>query len=650
MASSSRPATQNLLTLFPELNEPTREITCAVASEPQLNTSGFAPLNFPMRSVEQKMAVPWKKNMRIGRHLDGRFLVICLEELRPYVGEFVTNDPQRRLDLLKPRLLGGESPPGFLGFAVNMINIDSANLHRLTANGLGLRETLFYNLFSRLQVYRTREDMLQALPYIRDGALSLDGGMVKTTGVFSLGNRPLSESNQAQKATGNSTTPTSDVMEDPFVVLESTSTHTVPSPGLFNDPLDEISKLGNSGSTKVSGSSVSGGVFDDIDPFDGFGKSVPACSTEMHNRVKDGSPSRTGSSMGRTQTSASSEGGAAAGGGVAGGGVGSEPRKRLEDRLFEAIVGGVFQQILINVSPESEEYMESSDDPPRGSALVLPSAVPEDSLLTATATETLAACAELGPEPEQVEQQPVVEWLVEESEVNLGSDWRIVCLRPLLGAAAEPGASGHGNEADDAEVWRHPVFCGLDARDGGSAKALFTVSMELNVEEFILGNVIDTVVSQVMILLKEKKLQLVHEIPDEIKMLYLFGDQVRLQLVLSDFLLNIAHYAPSPNGWVEIKVSPGLKLIQDGNELVHLQFRMTHPGKGIPSAIIQDMFEGGNKWTTPEGLGLNLSRKLLSIMNGHIHYAREQDRCYFLIDLELRTKTSRQQQDTSRTT
>ncbi|THG20776.1 hypothetical protein TEA_003850 [Camellia sinensis var. sinensis] len=64
MASSSRPATQNmasssrgLLTLFPELNESTREITGVVASEPQPNTSGFAPLNFPMRSVEQKMAV-----------------------------------------------------------------------------------------------------------------------------------------------------------------------------------------------------------------------------------------------------------------------------------------------------------------------------------------------------------------------------------------------------------------------------------------------------------------------------------------------------------------------------------------------------------------------------------------------------------------
>ncbi|XP_057465523.1 phytochrome E-like isoform X1 [Actinidia eriantha] len=167
-------------------------------------------------------------------------------------------------------------------------------------------------------------------------------------------------------------------------------------------------------------------------------------------------------------------------------------------------------------------------------------------------------------------------------------------------------------------------------------------SLELNMEEFLFGNVVDTIVSQVMIILKEKNLQLVHEIPDEIKTLNLFGDQVRLQLVLSDFLLNIANYAPTPNGWVEIKVSHGFKLIQDGNELVRLQFRMTHPGEGIPSGLIQDMFERENQWTTQEGLGLNLSRKLLNIMNGHVHYAREQDKCYFLVDLELRTRTSRQ--------
>lgn len=108
---------------------------------------------------------------------------------RPYAGGFIANDPQRRLDLLKPRLPNGECPPGFLGFAVNMINIDSTHLFCLTANGYGLRETLFYSLFSRLQVYKTRADMLQALPCISDGALSLDGGIIKATGVFCLGNQ-----------------------------------------------------------------------------------------------------------------------------------------------------------------------------------------------------------------------------------------------------------------------------------------------------------------------------------------------------------------------------------------------------------------------------------------------------------------------------
>ncbi|KAJ1382820.1 hypothetical protein SESBI_43942, partial [Sesbania bispinosa] len=125
----------------------------------------------------------------IGRHLDGRFLVICLESLRPYAGKYVVDDPQRKLDILNPRLPNGECPAGFLGFAVNMINVDSSNLFCVAPSGYGLRETLFYNLFSRLQVYKTRAEMIQALPCISDGAISLDGGMVRSSGIFSLGNR-----------------------------------------------------------------------------------------------------------------------------------------------------------------------------------------------------------------------------------------------------------------------------------------------------------------------------------------------------------------------------------------------------------------------------------------------------------------------------
>ncbi|KAK9145594.1 hypothetical protein Sjap_005497 [Stephania japonica] len=121
--------------------------------------------------------------------LDGRFLVICLEDLRPYVGELAAGDPQKKLALPKPRLPNGTCPSGFIDFAVNMINVEITNSSCLTASGQGLRETLFYSLFSRLQVYKTREEMMSALPCISDGALSLDGGMIKRTGFFSLGSR-----------------------------------------------------------------------------------------------------------------------------------------------------------------------------------------------------------------------------------------------------------------------------------------------------------------------------------------------------------------------------------------------------------------------------------------------------------------------------
>ncbi|XP_071732605.1 protein DEFECTIVE IN MERISTEM SILENCING 3-like isoform X2 [Rutidosis leptorrhynchoides] len=125
----------------------------------------------------------------VGQTLEGRINVICLENLRPYVGEYLPNDPQRRLDIAEPRLPNGETPPGFIGFAVNMIHMDNAHLFHLTHDGNGLRETLFYKLFSQLQVYKTRNEMLQALPFINDGAISLDGGIIKSNGVFCLGTR-----------------------------------------------------------------------------------------------------------------------------------------------------------------------------------------------------------------------------------------------------------------------------------------------------------------------------------------------------------------------------------------------------------------------------------------------------------------------------
>ncbi|CAI9779723.1 unnamed protein product [Fraxinus pennsylvanica] len=159
-------------------------------------------------------------------------------------------------------------------------------------------------------------------------------------------------------------------------------------------------------------------------------------------------------------------------------------------------------------------------------------------------------------------------------------------------------------------------------------------SLELEKAEFLLGSVIDAAVSQVMLLLRERGLQLIRDIPEEIKTLSVYGDQVRIQQVLADFLLNMVRYAPSPEGWVEIQLRPSLKLISDGITIVHIEFRIVCPGEGLPPELVQDIFYNG-LWVSQEGLGLSMCRKILRLMNGEVQYIRESERCYFLIILDL---------------
>ncbi|RAL39114.1 hypothetical protein DM860_011600 [Cuscuta australis] len=75
-------------------------------------------------------------------------------------------------------------------------------------------------------------------------------------------------------------------------------------------------------------------------------------------------------------------------------------------------------------------------------------------------------------------------------------------------------------------------------------------SLELEEEEFCLGSVVHAIVSQVMVLMKERGLQLIDDIPERIKTLAVYGDQVRIQQVLSEFLLNMVHHPPLSKGWV----------------------------------------------------------------------------------------------------
>ncbi|XP_076943168.1 phytochrome B-like [Bidens hawaiensis] len=157
--------------------------------------------------------------------------------------------------------------------------------------------------------------------------------------------------------------------------------------------------------------------------------------------------------------------------------------------------------------------------------------------------------------------------------------------------------------------------------------------LELEKHDFVLGSVIDAVVSQVMFALRDGGVQLIRDIPEEVKALTVFGDQTWVQQVLTNFLLNMVHHAPSPNGWVEIQVRPTLKQIFDGMTDVHIDFRMVCPGNGLPPELVQDMFHG-SQWSSEEGLGLSMCRKILKLMNGDVQYIRESERCYFHIVLE----------------
>ncbi|XP_019458669.1 PREDICTED: auxilin-related protein 2-like isoform X1 [Lupinus angustifolius] len=84
---------------------------------------------------------------------------------------------------------------------------------------------------------------------------------------------------------------TSAVAEDPFKVFESPSAPKDSPASHFADPLEEISKFSSSGSTKYDSTSNSNGrVYEDIDPFDGLGKSVPAFSSEGNGKKVSSSP------------------------------------------------------------------------------------------------------------------------------------------------------------------------------------------------------------------------------------------------------------------------------------------------------------------------------------------------------------------------
>ncbi|CAH8272083.1 unnamed protein product [Arabidopsis lyrata] len=144
-------------------------------------SSQFGPKSDEYRKLQSEAA-------SLGRSITNRFLVICLDAIRPWRNGLVKNDPQKRLAMDNPYLPNGDPILGFKGYAVNMIDLSSEELNIQSSSGYGLRETLFYGVFGELQVYETGEHLEAALPHINGGdAVSLDGVIARENGFIYSG-------------------------------------------------------------------------------------------------------------------------------------------------------------------------------------------------------------------------------------------------------------------------------------------------------------------------------------------------------------------------------------------------------------------------------------------------------------------------------
>ncbi|KAK9292067.1 hypothetical protein L1049_020021 [Liquidambar formosana] len=156
--------------------------------------------------------------------------------------------------------------------------------------------------------------------------------------------------------------------------------------------------------------------------------------------------------------------------------------------------------------------------------------------------------------------------------------------------------------------------------------------LDLEMVEFTLHEVLVASISQVMIKSNGKGIRIVNDAAEEIMTETLYGDSVRLQQVLADFLLISVNFSPT-GGQLYVAASLTKDRLGESVHLANLELRITHAG-GVPEALLNQMF-GGNVDESEDGISLLISRKLVKLMNGDVQYLREAGKSTFIISVEL---------------
>ncbi|EEF50048.1 phytochrome A [Ricinus communis] len=157
--------------------------------------------------------------------------------------------------------------------------------------------------------------------------------------------------------------------------------------------------------------------------------------------------------------------------------------------------------------------------------------------------------------------------------------------------------------------------------------------LDLEMVEFTLHEVLIAAISQVTIKSKGKGIRIVNDAAEVIMTETLYGDSIRLQQVLADFLAASVDFTP-PGGQLTIAAKFTKDQLGQSVHLVHLELRITHAGGGIPEPLLNQMF-GSDGDVSDEGVSLFISRKLVKLMNGDVQYLREAGKSSFIVTVEL---------------
>jgi phytochrome B len=97
--------------------------------------------------------------------------------------------------------------------------------------------------------------------------------------------------------------------------------------------------------------------------------------------------------------------------------------------------------------------------------------------------------------------------------------------------------------------------------------------LDMNTDEFNLSATLETVLTQGMHLSKERMIPLEHDWPPEVSCVNLYGDNLRLQQVLAEFLTCALQFTKQAEGPVVLRAITKNEQLGSAVQIVHLEFR-----------------------------------------------------------------------------